>query len=162
MFPVYQRSKTYENAGVSAAEWIDVEEELVTIGTNEVNFSFDNERPAHKHYLYSYSIADRPVTNKEYIEFINDGGYETPSFWLAEGWEAVQKNNWNAPLYWEKHDGTWYQFTLSGLKEVRGNDPVTHVSYFEADAFARWAGSVCQVNKNGNGLFGMKNQMDNF
>ncbi|WP_245592196.1 ergothioneine biosynthesis protein EgtB [Ectobacillus panaciterrae] len=120
--------------------WDYFQEGVTTIGTNNQGFSFDNEQPAHKHFLYPFAIANRPVTNGEYLEFIEDNGYETPVNWLSDGWATVTEQKWSAPLYWEYIDGTWYQFTLSGLKPVEKNQPVTHISFYEADAYARWAG----------------------
>ena len=87
-----------------------------------------------------YEIADYPVTCGQYIDFIEDGGYERPDHWLSLGWSTVQEQGWDAPLYWVKQDGSWMLFTLAGLVPVNRDWPVCHVSYFEADAFARWAG----------------------
>lgn len=108
-------------------------------------FCFDNELPRHKQYIHAFQIADRCVTNGEYLEFINSGGYSQPEHWLSMGWAAVEANGWNAPLYWipSKDDaqGTgWREFTLGGLHQLDLAAPVCHVSYFEADAYARWAG----------------------
>ncbi|WP_059105550.1 ergothioneine biosynthesis protein EgtB [Shouchella shacheensis] len=142
LYPAFQKEVHSLNTveDVSEMKWTSIAEGLATIGTNEENFSFDNERPAHKEYLYPFSIALRPVTNKEFQEFIGDGGYTTPEHWLSDGWSTVKEEGWKAPLYWEEIDGVWHYFTLSGLQPVRDHDPVTHVSYYEADAFARWAG----------------------
>ena len=120
--------------------WVEFEEEIYTIGNQGDGFGYDNEYPNHKVYLNSFELGSRLITNAEYIEFIEDGGYKTPEIWLSEGWATVETENWNCPLYWENKDGKWMQFTLTGLREVEPNEPVTHVSYFEADAFARWAG----------------------
>ena len=88
-----------------------------------------------------FRLATRPVTNGEYIAFIEDNGYSRPEFWLSLGWMTVNEQRWNAPLYWTKRDGAWWNFTLSGLRRVNESEPVTHVSYFEADAYANWAGA---------------------
>jgi formylglycine-generating enzyme required for sulfatase activity len=101
---------------------------------------FDNEAPRHSVFLTDYRIAGRPVTNGEYIEFIQDGGYQRAGLWLSDGWDAVRSNDWQAPLYWQQQDGDWYSFTLAGTREIDANEPVCHVSYYEADAYARWAG----------------------
>ncbi len=122
-------------------KWADFDGGLFYIGNKGSGFGYDNEYPEHKVYLNSYKLGSRLVTNSEYIEFIEDKGYETPEIWLSEGWATVETNNWNAPLYWQKQNGQWMQFTLTGLRKVEPDEPVTHVSYFEADAFARWAGS---------------------
>ncbi|WP_201763544.1 ergothioneine biosynthesis protein EgtB [Chengkuizengella marina] len=121
-------------------KWMYFEGGTTTIGTNNNNFSFDNEQPAHKHYLYPFSIANRPITNGEYLEFIKDNGYEEAINWLSDGWETVTRQKWKSPLYWECINGTWFQFTLSGLKPIVKEQPVTHISFYEADAYARWIG----------------------
>ncbi len=127
--------------GPKELKWIAIDGGLYDIGNQGGVFGYDNEFPVHKSYLAPYELASRLITNAEYIEFLEDGGYETPEIWLSEGWATVEENNWKAPLYWQKHNGEWMQFTLSGLRPVEPDEPVTHVSYFEADAFARWAGS---------------------
>jgi ergothioneine biosynthesis protein EgtB len=111
---------------------------LVEIGANGGAFAFDCERPRHSALLHPHAIASRPVTNGEWAEFIAEGGYATPSLWLSQGWDWVQREAIAAPLYW-RADGT--QFTLGGRRAVDNAAPVAHVSFFEADAFARWAGA---------------------
>lgn len=140
--PAYKKDieNPSEYSSVPPLTWDYFKEVVTMIGTNNQDFSFDNEQPAHKHFLYPFAIANRPVTNGEYLEFIEDNGYETPVNWLSDGWATVTEQEWSAPLYWEYIDGTWYQFTLSGLKPVEKNQPVTHISFYEADAYARWAG----------------------
>ena len=86
-----------------------------------------------------FELASRPVTNGEYLAFMADGGYERPELWLSMGWDTVQREGWQAPLYWERRDGTWWMITLAGMRPVREAEPVCHVSYYEADAYARWA-----------------------
>lgn len=103
-------------------------------------FAFDNETPRHKSYLHAYELATHCVTNGEFREFIDEGGYERPEWWLSLGWQQVQLQQWQAPLYWVLRDGDWYEFSLAGLVPLQLDGPVCHVSYFEADAFARWAG----------------------
>lgn len=122
-------------------KWISYDEGIFNMGNAGNGFGYDNEYPKHKVYLNPFKLASRLITNAEYIEFINDGGYETPEIWLSEGWATVATNNWGSPLYWQKKDGKWMQFTLTGLRDVEPGEPVTHVSYFEADAYARWAGA---------------------
>jgi ergothioneine biosynthesis protein EgtB len=116
-------------------------EGLYEIGSPEDSFHFDNEGPRHKVYVQPFRFAMRLVTNGEYIAFIGDQGYSRPELWLSDGWLAVQKHGWNAPLYWEKNGRDWQQFTCSGMRNVEEHEPVCHVSYYEADAFARWAGA---------------------
>src|SRR5215472_9515955 len=110
----------------------------VEIGHGGRGFAFDNETPRHRVFLEPYALASRLVTNREYLDFIADGGYQTPTLWLSEGWDTVRVNGWRAPLYWETRDGEWLTFTVSGMKPLDLDEPVCHVSYFEADAYARW------------------------
>lgn len=110
------------------------------IGHKGDGFRFDNEEPAHRQLIEPAKIARSLVTNGEWIEFIADGGYTTPTLWLSDGWATAQAEGWQAPAYWENRDGEWFQFTLGGLRRVDPALPVCHVSYYEADAFARWAG----------------------
>jgi ergothioneine biosynthesis protein EgtB len=114
---------------------------LVEIGAEGDGFRFDNEAPRHKVFVQPFRFAARLITCGEYIAFMADSGYQRPELWLSEGWQVVQTNRWSAPLYWEKSGNDWYQFTCSGLRRVDENEPVCHVSLFEADAFARWAGA---------------------
>jgi len=111
---------------------------IVEIGAGEDGFAFDCERPRHRAFLQPHAIASRKVTNGEWADFIADGGYSTPTLWLSEGWDWVQREKIDAPLYW-RGDGT--QFTLAGRREIDRAAPVAHISYYEADAFARWAGA---------------------
>jgi ergothioneine biosynthesis protein EgtB len=120
--------------------WIQYAQEVLSIGAEDGSFAFDNERPLHKEFIPSFALAVRPVTNGEYFAFIRDGGYENPLLWLSAGWVAVREKGWRAPLYWEDRDGEWWTMTLAGMLPVNPVEPVCHVSYFEADAYARWAG----------------------
>lgn len=104
-------------------------------------FAFDNEGPRHRVFLEAHALADRLVTNAEYLAFIEDGGYETPSLWLDRGWATVQAEGWCRPLYWRAENDGLHEFTLAGLRELAPAEPVSHLSLFEADAFARWAGA---------------------
>jgi ergothioneine biosynthesis protein EgtB len=117
------------------------QENIYEVGANDEAFHFDNEAPRHKVFLRAFRFASRPATCGEYLAFINDRGYERPELWLSDGWKAVQAHRWKAPLYWEKADGEWFHFTCSGMRKVDEHEPVCHVSLFEADAFARWAGA---------------------
>lgn len=120
--------------------WLDFEGGLIEIGHHGNEFSFDHEGPRHKVWLEPFRLTSRPVTNGEFIEFIHDGGYQNVKYWLSDGWSILKKENWIAPLYWEKTNDVWYSFTLSGMREVNMHEPVAHVSYYEADAYANWAG----------------------
>lgn len=114
---------------------------LVEIGSGGGDFAFDNEQPAYRHYLYPHALADRPITNGEWTEFMEDGGYATASLWLSDGWAWVKNDDIGHPLYWRKCDDGWEQFTLSGWQAVNPAAPVAHISLFEADAYAHWAGA---------------------
>ena len=124
----------------SARGFVELPAGLHTIGFEGEGYSFDNEGPAHQVYLRPVRIARGLVTNAQWLDFITDGGYATPSLWLSDGWATVEAEGWHAPGYWRKADGAWLQFTLAGLKPLEPEAPVSHVSFYEADAFARWAG----------------------
>jgi ergothioneine biosynthesis protein EgtB len=141
LHPAYKAGKLPESkAGI--CRWMGHEGGLAEIGYGGDGFCFDNELPRHKVYLQSFELASRLVTCAEYLDFIRDGGYERSELWLAEGWETVKAQGWNAPLYWFQVEGDWDAFTLRGTAglDTLMDTPVCHVSYFEADAFARWAG----------------------
>lgn len=124
----------------SPGTWPSFDGGVVEIGHRGDGFAFDNEGPRHKVWLEPYAIAPQPVTNREFLDFMKAGGYEKVEYWLSDGWATVQSEHWQAPLYWESHDGSWRVFTLSGMCDVAMLEPVTHISYYEADAYARWAG----------------------
>lgn len=126
--------------GAAPVEWVTFAGGVHAIGHSGAAFAFDNERPRHDVLLEPYRLADRLVTNGEWLAFIDDGGYRDPLLWLADGWTTLQREGWQAPLYWEQRDGEWRQMSLYGLHSVAADEPVVNVSYFEADAFARWAG----------------------
>jgi ergothioneine biosynthesis protein EgtB len=127
--------------GGSEMAWARFEGGVVSIGHEGDEFAFDNEGPRHREYLEPFQIGSRLVTSGEFCDFIDDGGYRRPEFWLAEGWTTVQTRGWEAPLYWERHDGAWWQFTLSGMRPIDLSEPVCHVSLFEAEAYAAWSGA---------------------
>jgi ergothioneine biosynthesis protein EgtB len=114
---------------------------LCKIGHQGPGFAFDNEGPAHRVYLEPFALATRPASCGEYAQFIEEGGYRRPELWLSDGWAAVEAGGWSGPLYWERRDGRWLRFTLHGLLPVDPGAPVSHVSYYEAEAYARWAGA---------------------
>jgi ergothioneine biosynthesis protein EgtB len=120
--------------------WIDHVGGIIPIGHSRVEFAFDNERPRHLVLLQPYRLASRLITCGEYLSFMEDGGYSRPEFWLSDGWAAVQSQGWTSPLYWSRDDDGWKVFTLNGLKPMRPDEPVVHVSFYEADAYAAWAG----------------------
>lgn len=121
--------------------WIEIEGGLRQIGHGSEGFAFDNEGPRHKAWLEPFALADRLTTAGEYLAFIADGGYRRSEFWLSDGWAAVQRNGWSAPLYWRQEpSGDWSVFTLEGRRAVDPTEPVCHLSYYEAEAYAHWAG----------------------
>jgi len=122
------------------SHWIEYAGGVVEIGHAGDAFAFDNEGPRHRVYLRPYALAPRPVSCGEYLEFIDAGGYHGPEYWLADGWNVVRSSGWQAPLYWERIDGNWWHYTLGGMRPVDAAAPVCHLSYYEADAFARFAG----------------------
>lgn len=140
--PAYQDSSSDPSQQVSpmALDWVAFEGGVRSIGHRGEGFGFDNETPRHRVYVRNYALASRPVTNGEYLEFMVAGGYETPDYWLADGWYTLRQQGWRAPLYWENRDGRWWSMTLVGMGPVLEQEPVCHVSFYEADAYARWAG----------------------
>jgi ergothioneine biosynthesis protein EgtB len=127
---------------VPPLRWIEFAEAgTVAVGHDGHGFAFDNEGPRHRVWLAPFAIADRPASNGEYLDFIADGGYEDPRLWLSDGWAAVQAARWNAPLYWQRRDDGWQQFTVYGWRDIDPAEPVAHLSFYEADAYARWAGA---------------------
>ena len=139
LFPVYGQELVAPVATQSLS-FIPMAAGLYEIGHQGEGFCFDNELGRHQVYLNDYAIADRLVTQGEYLEFMEAGGYQDFSIWLSEAWAWVNEHSIEAPLYWIKDEGTWYQYTLGGLVPIDPNKPVTHISYYEADAFARWKG----------------------
>ncbi|MFM9887246.1 MAG: ergothioneine biosynthesis protein EgtB [Burkholderiales bacterium] len=140
--PSYCRSVVGEREDAVTNAWIEVPAGLAEIGHDAGDaFTFDNELPRHRTYLHGASIAARPVTNREFLEFMADGGYRRAELWLSNGWQVVNERGWEAPLYWERIDDQWWHYTLGGMRTVDPGEPVCHVSYYEADAYARWAGA---------------------
>jgi len=142
IFPPYlEHSETKSTTELEEANWLSVSEGIYDIGHQEKSFSFDNELGAHKVFLHAFEVQSRLVTNGEYLEFIQAGGYEQFKYWLSEGWGWVKTQEFKSPKYWFLIDGDWMNYQLvGGLQPLDMNAPVTHVSYFEADAFARWKG----------------------
>jgi ergothioneine biosynthesis protein EgtB len=161
--PAYQKTWPLTSIHSRAGHWIGFDEGLHEAGHEGDGFSFDNERPRHRVFLRGYELASQPVTHGDFLAFIEDGGYERPELWLSAGWDAVVQRHWEAPAYWERVDGEWHTFTLHGMAPIEANTPVCHVSFFEADAYARWAGArlptefeweraACDVPREGNFL----------
>jgi ergothioneine biosynthesis protein EgtB len=141
LLPAYQAPRPYALPSTAAGRgWVEFAGGLGEIGHAGSGFTFDNEGPRHKVWVDPFSLASHPVSCGEYLEFIADGGYRRAEFWLSDGWAIVQRDGWQAPLYWRGEDGEWRIFTLSGERRIEPAEPVCHVSFYEADAFARWAG----------------------
>ena len=129
-----------ERAAALPLRWHRFEAGVRELGHRGGGFAFDNESPRHAVHVAAFELAARLVTNRDFLAFLDDGGYRRPELWLSEGFDAVQAGGWSAPLYWERRDGGWQRFTLSGLRALDLDAPLCHVSLFEADAFARWSG----------------------
>ena len=140
LYPEYSPKNIEQQDFHLPLSWIEFDEGISEIGHNGKGFYYDNEMPKHKEFIDKFSIASRLITNKEFIEFIEDGGYKNPVLWLSDGYAAVERGKWEAPLYWKKIEGEWWNYTLSGFRKVNPSEPVVHISYFEADAFAAWSG----------------------
>ncbi|PYK43133.1 MAG: ergothioneine biosynthesis protein EgtB [Verrucomicrobia bacterium] len=141
LHPIFRKRAEAKTEPPPPMTFVDFEETIATIGHDGRDFSYDNEGPRHRALVPKFSLGSRLVTCGEYRRFIEAGGYQRPEFWLSLGWMTVNEQRWEAPLYWEKRDGAWWHFTLSGFRRVDENEPVTHVSYFEADAFANFFGA---------------------
>lgn len=140
--PVYLERGPDDAAAVAAPlRWQSFDGGLVTVGADGDGFSYDNEGPEHSVYLQDFQLTNRQVTNGEWLEFMADDGYRRSELWLSDGWNKVGEAGWDAPGYWSLDDGTWTTFTLSGRRPVALSEPVVHVSFYEADAYARWAGA---------------------
>ncbi|HEX6268423.1 MAG TPA: ergothioneine biosynthesis protein EgtB [Burkholderiales bacterium] len=135
--PSYSQRKAPAGSAVAEMRFVAFPEGMRQIGHDGGSFAFDNEAPRHRVYLRAYALAERLVTNREYQAFMADGGYERPELWLSEGWDVRQAQGWRAPLYWSDKS----QFTLQGARPIEPDEPVVHVSFFEAEAYARWAGA---------------------
>jgi ergothioneine biosynthesis protein EgtB len=148
LMPPYRESSSEwaNRQPIRSSHWNKFDGGLVVVGTDVSGesgseFSFDNERPLHKVWLEPYRLADQLVTAANWLEFIDDGGYRTPTLWLSDGWHRAQSEGWQAPLYWHNIDDQWHVFGLTGLTALDPDEAVLHVSFFEADAYARWAGA---------------------
>jgi ergothioneine biosynthesis protein EgtB len=139
--PVYRATQAPRPSPGTPLDWLSHPGGIVEVGADEGGFSFDNERPRHQTLLAPFELATRAVTNAEWIEFIRDDGYSRPELWLSDGWATIVEQGWSAPLYWSAAEDGWEQFTLGGTRPVEPSEPVCHVSYYEADAYAHWAGA---------------------
>ncbi|MGA7463085.1 MAG: ergothioneine biosynthesis protein EgtB [Candidatus Korobacteraceae bacterium] len=125
----------------SPLTWHGFSEGVYSVGFEGSSFAFDNEGPRHNVYLRNFRLASRLVTNAEYLDFMRDGSYSNPLLWLSDGWDCVRNNQWSAPLYWEQRDGEWWNYTVEGLQPLQLNEPVCHIGFYEAAAYAHWAGA---------------------
>jgi ergothioneine biosynthesis protein EgtB len=139
--PAYRERQAPDAASALPAEWIPYPAGVRAIGHEGEGFAYDNETPRHRVLVESFLLASRPTTCGEYRAFLEDGGYDRPELWLSDGWDARRAHRWTAPLYWERQAAAWWTYTLAGPRRVRDDDPACHVSYYEADAYARWAGA---------------------
>jgi ergothioneine biosynthesis protein EgtB len=139
--PAYLASDPEPSPAPGPLGWVDRPGGVVGVGHDGARFAFDNEGPRHDALLVPHRLADRLVTNGEWLAFMADGGYRRPELWLSDGWAAVAARAWEAPLYWERVGDEWHEFTLTGRHVVDPHRPVVHVSHYEADAYARWAGA---------------------
>jgi ergothioneine biosynthesis protein EgtB len=139
--PIYRERDGAGGAEALPLEWIPFQGGVHWIGHDGERFAYDNEGPRHRQFLEPFRLANRLVTCGEYLQFMQDGGYRRPELWLSMGWATAQEHGWTEPFYWEHRDGEWWVFTLNGMREVAAAEPVCHLSYFEADAYARWAGA---------------------
>ncbi|MGZ8218372.1 ergothioneine biosynthesis protein EgtB [Methylomagnum sp.] len=139
--PIYRAIPEPAHYPSPALDWLAYSGGLREIGhAAEAGFAYDNETPRHAVYLRDYRLASRLITNAEFLEFMDAGGYERPELWLSDGWKTARQAGWRAPLYWEERGGRWWLMTLAGLKPLDEHEPVCHVSFYEADAYARWRG----------------------
>lgn len=139
--PVSESHRVAITETADALAWIAFDERVVDIGSLGASFAFDNEMQCHRELVGAFTLASRLVTNTEYAAFVDDRGYERPELWLSEGWSALQSNGWRAPLYWQRIGGEWFNFDFRGLAALDSDAAVCHISFFEADAYARWAGA---------------------
>jgi ergothioneine biosynthesis protein EgtB len=139
--PAYREGAAEDAGQAPPFGWVEYPGGIGCLGYDGAGFAFDNELPRHRVFLEPFRLATRPVTNAEYLAFMADGGYQRPELWLSDGWNTVGAQGWAAPLYWEQRDGAWWVQTLGGPRPVAAAEPVCHVSYYEADAYARWAGA---------------------
>jgi len=139
--PVYREREGEEASDPGTMGWVEVPEGIHEVGWAGPGFAYDNEEPRHRRFLEAVSVADRLVTCGEYLAFMEDGGYRCPELWMSAGWAAAQEGGWTEPFYWEKRNGEWWIFTLAGMRPLDPHEPVCHVNWYEADAYARWAGA---------------------
>ncbi len=139
--PIYRDREPTPPGEAPPLTWAGFDAGLRDVGHAGAGFAFDNEGPRHPQYFQPFALASRPSTNAEFLGFVNDGGYDRPELWLSDGWSACKAQGWKSPLYWELGETGWRVMTLAGMVELAGHEPATHLSFYEADAFARWSGA---------------------
>ncbi len=139
--PAYRNDLVDEKVTtIPQLQWIGRAGGIYQIGSHQNDFFYDNETPSHDILLQEHRLADRLITNEEYLHFMEDGGYRNPALWLSDGWALIQREGWTHPLYWSANDDGWNEYTLGGMRTLNPHQPVCHLSFYEADAYARWAG----------------------
>ncbi len=140
LYPTYSEKAFCEDISIEEKTYLSIDEGIYTIGYEGDGFHFDNEKEAHLVFIHPFQIRESLVSNAEYLEFIEDGGYRNVNLWHSEAWQWLTENNISKPMYWKKIKNEWYQYTLAGLRKINYNHPVTHINYYEAYAFAQWHG----------------------
>lgn len=138
VFPEYKEKKEVDSVSKQESDWLKIEAGIYEIGHSGSGYCFDNELGQHKYFLYEFEISDSLVTNKEYLQFVKAGGYQDHFLWLSEGWDWVNNENITSPMYWVLENNEWLYYTLAGLRNIDWDAPVSHISFYEADAFAKW------------------------
>jgi ergothioneine biosynthesis protein EgtB len=142
LLPAYRAAKTSDSeTGFQANRWLSFDEGVYEVGFADGGFAYDNELPRHRVFLESFQLGSRPVTNAGFLEFVEEKGYERPELWLSDGWRFLSEHQLRRPLYWYERECAWHEFTLAGLLPLDAATPVSHLSFYEADAYARWAGA---------------------
>lgn len=158
--PAYRTGAERFSEHETSVSFVDFKGGVQKAGWSGDGFCFDNELPEHSVYLAPFSLASHAVSQGEYLEFMEAGGYRNPLFWLSDGWDHVEREGWSAPLYWEMREGRWWVYALSGLRSVCANEPVRHLSFYEADAYARWKG--CRLPSEFEWEHAVRTQRENF